>query len=190
MLGSRRTGKIDVSDVVQFLYCPRKVYFIRIAGFRIVKPKMEEGRRVQEEVLRRLERLAEKMGGKLLTNVTLESDRYGISGKIDALILAQNTAYPVDVKFSKFSSVSYAWKMQLTAYSVLVEENFGFRVERAFIYLVSEKESMKEVRIFPEDRRALLRLLGEIRELLESESYPKTSRSRKCNYCEMAKFCV
>ncbi|MEM0203836.1 MAG: CRISPR-associated protein Cas4 [Archaeoglobaceae archaeon] len=190
MLDSRRTGKIDVSDVVQFLYCPRKVYFMKVAGFRIVKPKMEEGKRVQEEVLRKLEKIAEKMGGKLSTNVALESDRYGISGRIDALVLTQDSAFPIDVKFSKFSSISYAWKMQLTAYSVLAEENFGCRVESAFIYLVSERELLKEVRIFPEDKRALLRLLEEIRELLESESYPKASKSKKCNYCEVAKFCV
>ncbi|MEM2817195.1 MAG: Dna2/Cas4 domain-containing protein, partial [Archaeoglobaceae archaeon] len=84
MLDSRRTGKIDVSDVVQFLYCPRKVYFIKVAGFRIVKSKMEEGKKVQEEVFRKLEKIADKMGGKLSTNVALESDRHGISGRIDA----------------------------------------------------------------------------------------------------------
>ncbi len=190
MLDFRRTGKIDVSDVVQFLYCPRKLYFIKVAGFRIVRAKMEEGMRVQEEVLKKLERIAEKMKGRLLTNVMLESDRHGIVGRLDALILVKDLAYPIDVKFSKFSSVSYAWKMQLTAYSVLVEENFGFRVEKALIYLVSEKELLKEVLISQEDKKALLKILEEIRTLLESESYPKVLKSKRCNYCEMAKFCV
>lgn len=186
---SHKTGKLDVSDIVQFLYCPRKVYFIKVAGFKILKPKMEEGRKVQEEVIKRLETIAKKMGGELLKNVWLESDIYCLTGSVDAIINAKNGIFPVDVKFSRFSSISYAWKIQLTAYSVLVEEKFGKRVDKAFIYLVSEKEMLKEVIISAEDKKALMRLLEEIRELLENEDYPKTSKSKKCGYCEMEKFC-
>lgn len=187
---SRKAGKLSVNDVVQYLYCPRKVYFIKVAGFRILKPKMEEGKRVQEEVIRKLEKIAEKLGGKLLKNVRLDSDLYGLTGNLDAVITTGKEAFPVDIKFSRFSSLSYAWKMQLTAYSILVEEKFGVRVEKAFVFLISEKEMLKEVRILPEDKKALLRLLEEIWKVLEKESYPKTTKSKKCGYCEMEKFCV
>jgi len=37
-------GYIDVSDIVQYLYCPRKVYFHRVAGITLTRPKMEVGR--------------------------------------------------------------------------------------------------------------------------------------------------
>jgi len=42
------------------LYCPRKVYFLKVAGIRIARPKMEEGRTVQENVKGTLERFAER----------------------------------------------------------------------------------------------------------------------------------
>lgn len=186
---SRRTGKLEVGDIVQFLYCPRKLYFLKVAGFRILKPKMEEGRRVQEEVTKRLEKIAEKMNGKLITNLWLESEALCLAGNLDALILTEKEILPVDVKFSRFNSISYAWKMQLTAYTLLVEEKFVRRVERAFIYLVSEKETLKEVKISAEDKKALLRLLDEIWMLLESEKYPIATKSKKCGYCEVEKFC-
>lgn len=187
---SHRAGKLEVSDVVQFLYCPKKLYFIKLAGFRIIRPKMEEGRRVQEGVAKKLEKTAEKMKGKLITNLWLESEVLGLTGNLDALILTEKEILPIDIKFSKFNSISYAWKMQLTAYAILAEENFDKRVDKAFIYLVSEKETLKEVNISLEDKKALIGLLERIRELLESEKYPMATKSKKCGYCEVEKFCV
>ncbi len=130
------------------------------------------------------------MNGKLFTNLWLESEALCLAGNLDALILTEKEILPIDVKFSKFNSVSYAWKMQLTAYSILAEENFGKKVERAFIYIVSEKETLKEVKISAEDKEALLRLLEEIGILLESEKYPQATKSKKCGYCEVEKFCA
>jgi len=182
---THRAGKIDVSDVVQFLYCPRKVYFLKVAGFRITKPKMEEGKMEQERAIEKLEKMAEILGGKLLKNVPLESERYGLKGILDALIVTKELL-PVDIKLSKFSSVSYAWKMQLTAYSVLVEENFGTNVKKAGIFLNGK---LKEIQITPNDKRALERVLEQIWGIMESESYPKATKSKKCGYCEMQKFC-
>ncbi|MDK2795302.1 MAG: CRISPR-associated exonuclease Cas4 [Archaeoglobaceae archaeon] len=180
-----RNGKLDVSDVVQFLYCPRKVYFMKIAGFRITKPKMEEGKVEQEKALEKLEKIAEKLGGKLLKNVPLESEKYGLKGILDALIVAEELL-PVDVKLSKFSSISYAWKMQMTAYSLLVEEKFDKIVKKACIFLNGK---LKEIPITPEDKKNLERVLEQIWLLLETEKYPTVIKSKKCGYCEMQRFC-
>jgi len=152
---SRKTGDLEVSDVVQFLYCPRKLYFLKIAGFRIARPKMEEGRMEQERAAEKLEKIAKEYRGKLLKNLPLESERYGLRGILDALMVAEDL-FPVDIKLSKFSSISYAWKMQITAYSLLVEENFGKTVKKAFIFLNGK---LKEVQITPEDKRNLERII-------------------------------
>jgi len=58
---------MDVSDIVQYLYCPRKLYFLKIAGIRISKPKMEEGKAAQgegkaEELCQKVERRAFNVG--------------------------------------------------------------------------------------------------------------------------------
>lgn len=190
MRASCRTGKVDVSDIVQFLYCPRKVYFIKVAGIRILKPKMEEGRRVQEEVAGKMRKLAERFNAKLLSNVYLESEKFSLAGVLDFVLLSNDEAIPVDVKFSRFSSISYAWKMQVTAYAILIEENLGKAVKKAYIFLVGEKERLMEVLIASEDKKALERIVEKVRELIETEEYPKAAKSKRCGYCEVAKFCV
>ena len=186
---SRGGSVIDVSDIVQYLYCPRKVYFIKVAGIRLQRPKMEEGKKAQAEVERNLRRFAEKIGGELETGIYLESQRYGLKGLLDAMINADSAIYPVDVKLSRFDSLSYSWKMQLTAYAMLLEENSGKSVRQGYIYIVGTRKLI-EVRIEPEDRRALMRIIREVKEIIESEKYPSASRSKKCNYCEVFDFCV
>ena len=180
---------IDVSDVVQYLYCPRKVYFIRVAGIRITKPKMEEGKAAHSDARRSLKRFAEKLEGELLTNLYLESERYGLKGVVDAVVKAGDGVYPIDVKLSRFENLTYAWKMQITAYAMLVEEGFGERVEKGFIYLAG-KGKFLNVPIQPEDRKALERIVAEVEEILRSGKYPRASKSKKCGYCEVEPFCV
>jgi CRISPR-associated exonuclease Cas4 len=178
---------IDVSDIVQYLYCPRKLYFIRVVGLKLTRPKMDVGKEVHENVARSLAR--RKVEGEILENVYLESQKYGIKGCVDAIIKRRGEYIPVDIKFTRFKSLFYQWKMQLVAYAVLVEENFDCKVKKAYVYLTEGKDWI-EVEITPEDRKALVKIIKEVREIIGRERYPKISKSKKCNYCEVAKFCV
>ena len=58
-----------------------------------------------------------------------------MKGCVDAIIKRGEEYIPMDIKFSCFKSLFYQWKMQLVAYAVLVEENFGCSVKKAYIYL-------------------------------------------------------
>jgi CRISPR-associated exonuclease Cas4 len=178
---------IDVSDVVQYLYCPRKVYFIKVMGLKVTKPKMDVGREVHDNVAKSMKR--RKIDGELIENVYLESHRYGIKGCVDAIIKRGDEYIPVDVKFSKFKSVFYGWKMQLVAYALLVEENFGCTVSKGYVYLVTDGKWV-EVEITPEDRKALERIIKNVNEIILEEKYPSVQKSKMCNYCEMLKLCV
>ncbi len=57
---------IEVSNIVQYLYCPRKLYFIKVMGLRITRPKMNAGKEVHENVARSI---ARKIEGEILENV-------------------------------------------------------------------------------------------------------------------------
>jgi len=178
---------IEVSDIVQYLYCPRKLYFIKVMGLKITRPKMDVGKEVHEKVGKSLTR--RKIEGEILENVYLESQKYGVRGCVDAIIKRGGEYIPVDIKFSRFKSLFYQWKMQLVAYAVLVEENFGCKVKKAYVYLTEEKNWI-EVEITPEDRKALMKIIQKVRGLIREERYPKANKSKKCNYCEVARFCV
>ncbi|MCS7121681.1 MAG: Dna2/Cas4 domain-containing protein [Archaeoglobaceae archaeon] len=77
-----------------------------------------------------MKRFFKKIDGVVLKDLWLESKLYGLVGKLDAVVKVGDEIYPIDVKFSKFSSISYAWKMQLTVYSVLVEESSRKRLRK------------------------------------------------------------
>lgn len=176
---------IDVSDLVQYLYCPRKVYFLKVQGVRIARPKMELGKELHSKVKRVLKRLV----GKVYENVYLESRRYGIKGCVDAIVKRGDNYVPIDVKYSRFQNVFYQWKMQLVAYAVLIEENYGCEVREGLIYLIQDRKWVK-VGIFPEDKRRLIDIIAKVKKLIRDGSYPSAAKSRKCNYCEVVKFCV
>jgi len=176
---------IEVSDLVQYLYCPRKVYFLRAMGLRMVKPKMEYGREVHSRVGRVLGRLE----GELFVNVYLESERYGLRGCVDGVLRRGEEYIPVDVKCTGLERVPYRWRMQMVAYAVLVEEGFGCRVRRGLIYLM-ESRRFVEVRVMPEDRAELRRLVERVERLLNEGSYPPAVRSNRCAYCEVERFCT
>jgi len=108
---------------------------------------------------------------------------------LDALVIVDGGAFPVDVKLTRFQSITYAWKMQLTAYALLVEENYAVEVRKGYLFLLNQGKFV-EVSISPDDRKALLRIIKEIERLIEEEKYPRTSKSKKCGYCEVREFCV
>lgn len=179
---------IDVSDISQFLYCPRKIYFMKVLGIRMSKPKMEFGRDVHEEMYAKFKRRKSLKSYDILENVYLESERYHLKGFVDLILKSENEIIPVDIKFTRFDEIYYNWRMQIVAYAVLVEENFGIIVKRALIYNADKKE-WREVEIFPEDRKMLKKIVESIEDIVANERIPPKTKSKKCNYCEMQKIC-
>ncbi len=172
---------IGVSDLVQYLYCPGKVYFMKVMGIRLKKSKMVFGKESHEK-------LKIKAEGDIVYNLYLESPKYGIKGVVDAIILCEDEYCPVDAKFTRFENPFYSWKIQLTAYAVLVEENFGVTVKKGYIYFIDEKR-LREVEITPEDRKALKEIVKRVERIIDGERMPEVKKSRKCEYCEMKKIC-
>jgi CRISPR-associated exonuclease Cas4 len=184
---------LTVSDVKQFAYCPRVVYFTyALPRRRPTTYKMEEGKIEHEHVAELEERrslraygLAE---GERQFNVSLHSERLGLSGKLDMVILTQAEVIPVDFKNSS-GEVGLNHKYQLTAYALLVEDRWQKPVRRGFIYLVPLKKA-HEITITPNMRLFVRNILSQIRTMIESESMPAPTRQKaRCRDCEFGNFC-
>jgi CRISPR-associated exonuclease Cas4 len=172
---------INVNDVVQYLYCPRKVYFRNVLGLKLKKQKMEFAKELHENLKLEFEEC------EVLYDVFLESQRYGVKGVVDAIVKCDDY-YPIEAKFTRFNEVYYSWKMQIVAYAALIEENFNTVVRKGYIFLIDRKELI-ELSVSPEDKRALMSIADRVRKLIESEIIPDVEKSKKCNYCEMEKVC-
>jgi len=185
---------ISVSDIVQYAYCPRKIYFLKTAGYPVAeRKKMEYGKGEHTREHRRsgernlvygFERDAVK---RVHHGVYVEDVNIGLYGQIDTVVeLKDGSLVPVEVKYSQFASVFKNWKKQLVAYAVLLETKFDGKVRRGVLYFPKQRKRI-DVDITEEDREFLLRDMESIRKIVREEKMPR-GRDR-CGYCEMRKFC-
>ena len=183
---------LTVTDVKNFVYCPRVVYFTYCLPQRPLTYKMEEGKlehgRTEELEERRSLRAYGLTEGQREFKVHLASERLGLSGLLDMAIVTAQEAIPVEFKNTS-GPLGLNHKYQLVAYALLVEEKWGRPVRRGFVYRIPLKRS-QELPITPNGRRFVLRLLAQIRRLIVTETMPPhTTRRGRCRDCEFRRFC-
>lgn len=184
---------LTVSDVKQYFYCPRVVFYTYcLHAKRPTTYKMKEGNLEHDAIAEREERRSLKAygltEGERQFNMSLYSRRLALTGKLDMAILTNNEVIPVDFKNTS-GSVGLNHKYQLTGYALLVEDKWQKPVRRAFIYLVPQKKA-QEVVITDNMRLFVKQTLAKIREMIEQESLPPPARRKThCTDCEFINFC-
>jgi CRISPR-associated exonuclease Cas4 len=185
---------LTVSDVRQQGYCPRIPYFrlgLRVTH-RPVTYQMTEGilehQRTEALEQRRSLRAYGLSDGERQFNLALRSERLGLSGRLDLLIVRRDEAIPVEFKNST-AGLALQHKYQLAAYALLVEELTERSVRRAFVYYIP-KRAAQEVAITPAMRAYTRRLIGEIRRNVRLERMPAGTRQLgRCVGCEFLSAC-
>ena len=185
--------ELRVSDIKQYQYCPRVVYYQYVLPVdRKVTYKMEKGKVAQEEI-EELEarRTLGKYGlkeGKRTFNPWLHSPKLGLSGKLDLLIEADSELYPVDFKFTRgrpYKNHLY----QLGGYALIIEDNWEKSVKKGFVYLIPQKDAV----IFDvtnELKKECIKVMEEIRIMITEERFPDPPSHRsKCVDCEYQNYC-
>ncbi len=188
-------GKMDIriSDLKQYYYCPRVVFYEYVLPVeRKITYKMEKGRAIQEEI-ERLEsrRKLKKYGlekGERKFNVWLASKRLGLSGKLDMIIETEVEIYPVDFKYTKgrpYKNHLY----QLVGYALLIEDSQQKTVQKGFVYLIPQQDAV----IYEMTRKLkdeCLVTIEEIKTMIVKEIFPDPPSQRaKCADCEFKNYC-
>ena len=186
---------LTVTDLRQYLYCPRVVYYTYCMPVKrpgTVTHKMIEGQKQHEETAEREKRRSLRAygltGGQRLFQVPLQSERLGLSGRLDMVIITGREVIPVEHKFSS-RKVSRHHLYQLAAYALLVEERWQRPVRRGFVYLIPAKRA-EEIIITSNRRTRAMQALREIRSMIATESMPPPTRYRgRCVDCEFRRYC-
>lgn len=183
---------LNASDLKQWRYCRRVVYYHYFRPSRRATAKMDEGKLAEAEAeeleARRTLRAYGLEEGKRTFHPLLRSQRLGLIGKPDLVIEAPHEVVPVDFKNTE-EGVGLNHHYQLTTYALLVEDCWSRPVRRGFIYLVPAKRAV-EVTITPSLRRAAHLDMARIREMLASEAFPTATRLRgRCVDCEFRNLC-
>lgn len=182
-----------VTDVKQWVYCPRVLYYhVCLPDVRPITHKMEfgleAGRAEEGREERRSLRAYGLAAGEREFNVRLQSERLGLRGEADMVIATpEGEVIPVDYKFSTIDGPHF--QMQVAAYALLLEELRACTVRRGFLYLIPERRA-EAVPIDKRLRAKTLAALEAMRQMLDSEKMPAPAANlRKCVACEFRRFC-
>ena len=191
---------ITVTDVKQYLYCPKIIYFDHVQ--HIPKPpdqKLQTGKEEHDSITAKEKRrkgavfydpeldCAEKM-----FRVEMESTTLGLRGILDYLVRTDREFIPVDYKFghSHKGSIHLNHKYQLAAYALLVEESFKTVVRRGFIHYSRDRVNV-QIDFSDEIRRRTLKMIKEVAQIIEEEIEPAGTRnSARCIDCEYRRYCT
>lgn len=185
--------ELRVNDLKQFGYCPRIVFYNTVMPLeRKVTFKMQRGAEAEFrldalEKRRNLRRY--KLGeGERRFHVWLHSERLGLSGKMDLLVVSQEGYFPVDFKYTR-GRPHRNHISQLAGYSVLVEDHFQTQVETAFIYLAPIGE-LVAIKMTAELKNEVTGRLAQIRSMIKEEMLPEPTAVRaRCGECEFRNYC-
>lgn len=184
------------SLIIQYLYCPRFIYFehvLCIPQFEEKSYKAMRGRDLHDEKLDRNKEylrkrigVVEKYQEQYLTNEQLR-------GKVDeVLLLNDGSMAPLDYKFAHYDEKVYStYKTQLQCYAILIEHNFGKTVNKGFLVYVRSQNRLVEVEITEKDKMLVRQCADEIAAIIEKNSYPKaTTYKKRCLSCTYQNLCI
>ncbi len=171
-------------------YCERLFYLEEVENLRIADGRVYAGRRLHVE-LERLEDEDEWL------RLNLESERWGLMGKVDCVRRRDGMLIPYEHKKGR-SAVSAtglpeAWasdRLQVIAYAALVEEHSGRKVTEGRIRYHASNV-MVRVPIDEEALEDLTKAIARARELQDTvERPPVTENERLCVKCSLAPVCL
>ncbi|MEJ5308648.1 MAG: CRISPR-associated protein Cas4 [Anaerolineae bacterium] len=182
-----------VSDLKQYAYCPRIVYYrYCLPAIRPITYKMEQGRESQgDEEDRERRRSLRTYGlteGERYFNLDVTSEALGLRGRIDLAIRCPTEAIAVEYKDSPGRTGPHIL-LQLATYGVLLEEAWGVPARRGFIYFIPARRA-REVALTTALRGEVERVRLAIQTMIRTEAMPAPPSQRaKCEICEFRRFC-
>ncbi len=189
------TGMIElrVSDLKQYAYCPRVVFYQYIMPVeKVTTFKMSCGKRAEK----RIERLEARRGlkryglmtGKKEFHKPLRSRRLALSGTLDLLVTVRDGYFPVDFKFTG-GRPHCNHLYQLCGYALILEDVYSAEVNRGFVYIIPA-ENIFKFDITDGLKENTLKMLDEIREMIAAEKMPEAcAEKNRCIDCEYKNYC-
>lgn len=184
------------SHIIEYLYCPRFTYYqyvLSIPQYEERHYKVEKGRQVHDiklernkDYLRKRIGVVEKHSDQYLTNELLR-------GKIDeVLLLKDGTMAPLDYKFAKFEDRIYeTYRTQLECYAVLIEDNFGRKVNKGFLVYTRSSNKLVDVEISEMAKQDIRRVCKEVNDIIIRNYFPPATKfKQRCIGCTYRNICI
>lgn len=188
-----RSELITISDLKNWGYCARVVYYRRFfSGAGAATYKMKAGVAAQEmlerlEVRRTLGRYGYE-GAQRKFGLWLVDEELGLSGKLDVLLERWDDGAVVDFKLTS-GEPGENHRLQLAGYALLVEAKLKIAVPTGFLVRIPD-EKVFEIPIDEALRERVRSGLAAMKRMTEEERCPEATEVRgRCVDCEYANFC-
>lgn len=183
---------LTVTDVKNYAYCPRVVYYHYFLPHRPVTGKMKEGKlehaRQQELEERRVLTWLGLDRAERQLSVPIQSAALGLSGLLDEAFVAPSEVVVLEFK-NTGSGIQLNHELQLAAYGLLAQERWQRTCRRGLVYMVAVRQR-REIALTPSLSARVLESLAAIRQMLHQEAFPPpTPRRGRCVDCEYRRYC-
>jgi len=189
---------VTPSEIIEYLYCPRFVYFMNCLGIdqhEEQRYKVLKGREIhQERRATNIDYLRKRLGcvGKDLDGY-MSSNNHHLRGKEDdVLYLADGTLAPLDYKYADYRDTIYrTHKYQSALYAILIKETYHKEVLRGFICYVRSKNKVREVCYTENDFATAQEIVNEMLKIMQTGYFPKRTKYQiRCIDCCYRNICV
>jgi len=188
---------VTVSDALEYLFCPRFIFFERclmIPEHQEKRYKVLKGRELHESrekvnrdyVRKKLHCVKKEI------SVYLTSHKYHFKGEVDEILfLEDGTAAPLDYKFAEFKDTIYrTHKYQAALYGLLIMEHYGVDVKRAYVCYTRSNHHVEEIAFRQKDFERARIIVREILDIIQKGYYPEgTKQKARCVDCTYRNIC-
>jgi CRISPR-associated exonuclease Cas4 len=193
----RDISSITASDILEYLFCPRFIYFenyLDIPQHEEKRFKVQKGRTIHEDKTKlNPQYLRKKLGCvERKTAVYLSSTTRGIRGIVDEILfLDDGNAAPLDYKYAEYKDTTFKnHRYQLAFYGQLIEEHFKVPVNRGFIVYTRSRNKLIEVLITEQMYSELDKIINDLLKILQKGIYPKPTKFKaRCPDCCYRNIC-
>lgn len=177
--------KITAADIMNYVYCPRIVYFTRVIKLPQTKSAKQKKGLEKDFAFKKDTNRNKIIKGisynPLLIkkyNISLETDEYAT--KVDCLLINEKfkEAYPLQLKYSKKPICNYykTMKLQLMFEAMLIEKVLKYKVPYGYIKYALSGDLIK---IYLEEREELYDIIEKVKALIKNEIFPPATKYKK-----------
>lgn len=174
---------VNVSDINQYLYCPRRFYYISYFDTIEMNYYLKDGQSKHWNQSRR---------GGWIREFYIKSERLGLHGKIDVLEtknIRDSGCVLTPIERKRGSSYYDNDEIQLAAYCMLLEEYLEEPVRLGYLYLFGTNERYA-ITITDWHREQVLTITEAIRKMSLDSIPDFASNQNKCKKCSVVQYCM
>ena len=135
--------------------------------------------------------LWEKLTPKIISELRIDSEELKLKGIIDQIHVYENDYVPFELKTGR-APTDGVWpshRIQIAAYSLLLQEKFKKPIKEGFVFYLDTKEK-RRIAINPFMKEEVKKIVDEVISLLENKQLPDfCGNENKCRKCGLKQTC-